>query len=187
MIMLAVAELGRVPLASVIFHKHKLKGIAVVGIVALGYPAVENWAFGFERIVDLRLKPVSAAERELSRADGELAVLLKRREEMKATNSQKREELRRGLEQRDASIAVLTEQLNKEAEVHQKNLDNSRSVPNNPRQMHCAALASGGCALCSGSRSVECRSRGSTGPEKAASVTDRQLNFGRHSRSGKPD
>jgi hypothetical protein len=71
---------------------------------------VENWAFGFERIVDLRLKPVSAAERELSRADGELAVLLKRREEMKATNSQKREELRRGLEQRDASIAVLTEQ-----------------------------------------------------------------------------
>jgi hypothetical protein len=185
MIMLAVAELGRVPLASVIFHKHKLKGIAVVGIVALGYPAVENWAFGFERIVDLRLKPVSAAERELSRADGELAVLLKRREEMKATNSQKREELRRGLEQRDASIAVLTEQLNKEAEVHQKNLEAIREACRIIRDKCIVPRSQAEDARYA--RSVECRSRGSTGPEKAASVTDRQLNFGRHSRSGKPD
>jgi hypothetical protein len=48
MVALAVAELGRVPLASVIYHKHKLmQGIAILGILALGYLAVENWTFGF--------------------------------------------------------------------------------------------------------------------------------------------
>lgn len=65
MVALAVAELGRVPLASVIFHKHKfMQGTAIVGIVALGYLAAENWTFGFERIVDLRLKSVNTAARE---------------------------------------------------------------------------------------------------------------------------
>lgn len=53
MVALAVAELGRVPLSSVIFHKHKLtQGIAILGILALGYLAIENWTFGFERIIN---------------------------------------------------------------------------------------------------------------------------------------
>jgi hypothetical protein len=67
MIALAVAEFGRVPLASVIFQKHKLiQGVAIGGIVALGYLAAENWMFGFERIVDLRLKAVNAARTALA-------------------------------------------------------------------------------------------------------------------------
>jgi hypothetical protein len=38
MVALAAAELGRVPLASVILQKHKLmQGIAILGIFALGY------------------------------------------------------------------------------------------------------------------------------------------------------
>jgi hypothetical protein len=54
MVALAVAELGRVPLASVIFYKHKLmQGIAILGIFALGYLAVENWTFGFERALSI--------------------------------------------------------------------------------------------------------------------------------------
>jgi hypothetical protein len=69
MVVLAVAEFGRVPLASVIFQKHKvIQGISIAGIVALGYLAAENWMFGFERIVDLRLKAVNGASRELTRA-----------------------------------------------------------------------------------------------------------------------
>jgi hypothetical protein len=120
---LAVAELGRVPLASVIFHKHKLmQGIAILGIFALGYLAVENWTFGFERIVDLRLKHVNAARAELARADAEVSALKERREQLTTSNSQKRHELRSGINQRDTSIAELTAQLSKEAEVHQKNL-----------------------------------------------------------------
>src|SRR6516164_11331999 len=101
MVALAVAEFGRVPLASVIFHKHKLmQGIAILGILALGYLAAENWTFGFERIVDLRLKTVNTASREQSRADAELATLAERRKQMTTTDSKKRDELRGGVDQR---------------------------------------------------------------------------------------
>src|SRR6266404_7917976 len=123
MVALAVAELGRVPLASVIFHKHKLmQGIAIIGIVSMGYLAVENWTFGFERIVDLRLTDVNTASRELSRAEAALSALREHRGQMIASGGQKRDELRHGIDQRDASIAELTAQLSKEAEVHQRNL-----------------------------------------------------------------
>jgi len=126
---LAVAEFGRVPLATVIFHKHKLmQGIAIVGIVALGYLAAENWTFGFERVVDLRLKTVNVASREQSRADAELATLVERRKQMTTTDSQKRDELRRGVDQRDSRIVELAAQLSKEAEVHQKNLEGIREA-----------------------------------------------------------
>jgi hypothetical protein len=125
MVALAVAELGRVPLASAIFNKHKLiQGITIVGIMALGYLAAENWTFGFERIVDLRLKIVNAASRELSRADADLAALVERRKQM----TTKRDELRRGINQRNNSIAELSKQLSQEAEVHQKNLEGIREA-----------------------------------------------------------
>jgi hypothetical protein len=124
MVALAVAEFGRVPLASVLYHKHKLmQAIAILGIAALGYLAVENWTFGFERIVDLRLKSVNTASSELSRAEAHLATLEDQSKRMTTSNGQKRDELRRGVEQRDASIAELSTQLSKEAEVHQKNLE----------------------------------------------------------------
>jgi hypothetical protein len=129
MIALAVAEFGRVPLASVIFHKHKvIQGIAIAGIVALGYLAAENWMFGFERIVDLRIKVVNTASRELSRAEAEVAALVERHRQMGTTDSQKRDELRRGVDQRDTSITELRAQLRNEAEVHQKNVDGIREA-----------------------------------------------------------
>src|SRR6267143_1274409 len=129
MVALAVAELGRVPLASVIYDKHKfMQGIAILGIVSLGYLAVENWTFGFERIVDLRLKDVNVASRELSRAEAALSALREHREQMGASSNQKRDELRHGIDKRDASIAELTVQLAKEAEVHQRNLEGIREA-----------------------------------------------------------
>src|SRR5216684_107358 len=129
MVALAVAELGRVPLASVIYHKHKfMQGIAILGILALGYLAVENWTFGFERIVDLRLKAVNAASRELSRVESDLSALVDHRNQIASGSGEKRQELRRGIDQRDTSIAELTSQLSKEAEIHQKNLEGIREA-----------------------------------------------------------
>jgi hypothetical protein len=129
MVALATAELGRVPLASAVFHKHKfMQGIAILGIMALGYLAVENWAFGFERIVNLRLETVNTATSELQRAKADVGGLVELRGQMKTTNREKREELRRGADQRDGSIAALTVQQNKEAEVHQKNLEGIREA-----------------------------------------------------------
>jgi hypothetical protein len=129
MVALAVAELGRVPLASVIYHKHKLmQAVALLGIVALGYLAVENWTFGFDRIVELRLKPVSVASRELSRAKDDLSALSDQRGQTTISNGQTRDELRRGISQRDDSIVGLTTQLGREAEIHQKNLEGIREA-----------------------------------------------------------
>jgi hypothetical protein len=100
-----------------------MQGVAIVGLVALGYLAAENWTFGFERIVDLRLKGVNAASRELSRTDAERAALVERRQQMTTTDGQKRDELRRGADQRDVSMTELRKQIRVEAEVHQKNLE----------------------------------------------------------------
>src|SRR6266478_3439009 len=123
MVALAVAELGRVPLASVIYHKHKLmQGVAILGILALGYLAIENWTFGFERIVDLRLKSVNVASQELRRAEFELAAVKTQRGQATIDGKEKREELRRGLAQWDDSIARHTTQLSEEAKSHQENL-----------------------------------------------------------------
>jgi flagellar biosynthesis chaperone FliJ len=90
--------------------------------------AVENWTFGFERVVDLRLKPVNAATRDLQRAEAELTRLKDQREHMAASRGQNRNELRTGVVQRDAGIAELTAQLGKEAEVHQRNLEGIREA-----------------------------------------------------------
>jgi hypothetical protein len=129
MVALAAAEAGRVPLASVIYSKHKLmQGIAILGILALGYLAVENWTFGFERIVDLRLKTVNTASRELSHVESDLSALLNQRNQLASSAGEKRQELRRGIEQRDTSIAELTSQLNKKADIHQKNLEGIREA-----------------------------------------------------------
>jgi hypothetical protein len=70
-----------------------MQGIAILGIVALGYLAVENWTFGFERIVDLRLKHVNAASRQLSRAEADLSELVDQRKEETTSSGQKRNEL----------------------------------------------------------------------------------------------
>jgi hypothetical protein len=74
--MIAVAELARIPLISVLFHRHKvMQAIALIGIVFLAGLAFENWMFGFERIVELRLKSVSAADLALTTAEANLRDL----------------------------------------------------------------------------------------------------------------
>ena len=129
MAVLAVAELGRVPLASVVYNKHVfMRGVAILGILVLSYLAVENWTFGFERIVDLRLKPVNVASRELSRSEAEFSALVQQRKLNTDGSSAKRDELRQGIEQRDASIKELSAQLSQAAEVHRGNLDGIRDA-----------------------------------------------------------
>jgi hypothetical protein len=92
--MIAVAELGRIPLTSVLFHRHKvMQVIAIVGIVFLAGLAFENWMFGFERIVELRLKYVSAADLVLTKAEANLRDLNSKRESANTGDSNRRREL----------------------------------------------------------------------------------------------
>jgi hypothetical protein len=117
MVMLPLAELGRVPLASVLFHRHKvMQMVAISGILVLGYLAVENWTFGFERIVQLRMKTVSAAAMVLSQAEAKEKDLVKQRENAIKGDDGKRKELRDGTAQRNA-------ELKDAAATHKTNLD----------------------------------------------------------------
>src|SRR5262249_2235239 len=100
----------------------------ILGIVALGYLAVENWTFGFERIVDLRLKPVNTARADALRAEDELSRLEDQRKRMTTSDDHKRDELRRGIKERDSSIDGLKAQVREAGETHQKNLDRIREA-----------------------------------------------------------
>jgi hypothetical protein len=129
MVALAAAELGRVPLASSFYSKcFLIQLIAIIGIFSLGYIAIENWTFSFERIVDLRLKIVNAASRDAQLAISEASGLREQQSQLRENSEAKRNELRDGLAQRNANIADLTVQLAKDADIHQKNLEGIREA-----------------------------------------------------------
>jgi hypothetical protein len=94
--MIAVAELGRIPLTSLLFRRHKVvQAVALVGIVVLAGLAFENWLFGFERIVELRLRPVSEVSLVLSKAEADLKNLEEAKNSTAGDDTGRRKELRR--------------------------------------------------------------------------------------------
>jgi hypothetical protein len=98
-----------------------MQAVALSGMLVLGYLAVENWTFGFERIVQLRLDPVNKAQLALSHAETEYADLEKQRDQTATGDSRKRDELRDGISKRDAAIK-------EEDETHRKNLEAIREA-----------------------------------------------------------
>jgi hypothetical protein len=129
MVALAAAELGRVPLASAFYSKYFLiQLVAIIGILSLGYIAIENWTFSFERIVDLRLRTLNVASRDVQLAISEASGLREQQSQLRQNSEAKRNELRDGIRQRNANITDLTLQLAKDAEIHQKNLEGIREA-----------------------------------------------------------
>jgi hypothetical protein len=117
MVMVALAELGRIPLTSVLYERHKrMQIVALIGITVLAGIAFENWFLGFERIVEQRLKPVSAAALVQSRKEDELADKEKQRAEAGAMEAQARDEFREEREANEDAIA-------KENKAHRDNID----------------------------------------------------------------
>ena len=120
--MIAVAELGRIPLTSLLFHRHRvMQVVAFAGIVFLAGLAFENWLFGFERIVALRLKSVTEASLVLSKARAELESLEKDRAAVAGGNSERRDELRGDLD-------GVREQLQVKEDNHLKKLEEIRKT-----------------------------------------------------------
>jgi hypothetical protein len=123
MIVLAVAELGRVPLVSAFFHRSKMvRCLCLLAIVALSYLAIENWTIGFERLFSMRLDEVMTALSAVTRAEADQLVLEK--EYDKEADAEKRAELRIGVKTREASIAALGDQVRAASEAHSHNLLN---------------------------------------------------------------
>lgn len=116
LVVLAVAELGRVPLASVLFSKHRgMQVVAITGIAVLGYLAVENWTFGFERVVDMRSKQVKEAHLVVDHKEAELKALEDQHKQTASGDTSKRDELRKLIKDRG-------EDLKDQAKTHQDNL-----------------------------------------------------------------
>jgi hypothetical protein len=118
--MIAVAELGRIPLTSVIFRRHTVMQIvALVGIIVLAGLAFENWTFGFERIVQLRLKPVNEAKIALLQVQDRRDNLVQQHKDSAGGNVDKRNELRQGVKDRKDAIEA-------EEKSHRANLEEQR-------------------------------------------------------------
>jgi hypothetical protein len=132
MVMVAFAELGRIPLTSVLYERHKrMQIVALIGIAVLAGIAVENWFLGFERIVDQRLKPVTAATLVQSRKEDELADKERERAEATGAEAKARDEFRKEREANEAAIAI-------ENKAHQDNIDQfTKSCRLTPRNDQC--------------------------------------------------
>lgn len=117
MVMIGFAELGRIPLTSILFHRNtRMQIIAIIGIISLAGVATENWFLGFERIVQPQLAPVSAGILAQSKKEDELADKEKQRAEAANQEAQARGEFRKEREANEEAI-------NNEIEAHQKNTD----------------------------------------------------------------
>jgi hypothetical protein len=118
--MMAVAELGRIPLTSVLFHRHKvMQAVALLGILVLAGLAFENWTFGFERIVDLRLKSVTETALALKQAKDHVERLTQQRDDAASGDEGKRTELQHGIQERKDALAT-------ETKTHKQNLEEIR-------------------------------------------------------------
>jgi hypothetical protein len=76
--LLAATELLRLPLTNALCQKRGIlvRGIALVALLIAASIAIENWYFGMERIVTLRMRPVQEARVALSEARGALGNLV---------------------------------------------------------------------------------------------------------------
>ena len=79
--------------------------LAIMGIVVLVGLAFENWLFGFERIVALRLKPVTEADLVLTKAEAAYNDLEKKHSSSASGNKDRREDLKSQLKSVDDHLA----------------------------------------------------------------------------------
>src|SRR5262245_61483397 len=115
--MIAIAELGRIPLASLLFRRHKaVQAVALAGIVVLAGLAFENWTFGFERIVELRLKPVSAADLVLSKAEADRKDAESKRNSAAKGDNGRRDDFK-------AQLEVVQTAINTESDNFHRNME----------------------------------------------------------------
>src|SRR5262249_43094023 len=100
------------------------QALAFIGVVFLAGLAFENWTFGFERIVALRLKPVSAASLAVAQADAKLNDVKSAGDNATSRDARRREEL-------DSQLKDIETQIKIENDRHSE--DMLRGIPNRCR------------------------------------------------------
>ena len=133
--MIAVAELGRIPLTSLLFRRHKvMQVVALVGIVVLAGLAFENWLFGFERIVALQLKPVTAADLVLTKAEAAYNDINNKHANSGRGNKDRREDLKSQLAEIESQIKQENENFNNNMKAISDSCHKVREVCVQPQQ-----------------------------------------------------
>jgi hypothetical protein len=127
---IAATELLRVPFAQACIHKASIfvKALALVSLVGLSGLALENWIFGLERVVSIRLNNVTAARTEHIEAQSTYDQLINSDQRTASAGQEKKNEfdsriggLERQIKSTELSIA-------KADEAYRSNLQSIRET-----------------------------------------------------------
>jgi len=101
LVVLASTELLRIPLAQAFQRKRRLvpRALALATLLPICRIALENWTFGIERIVNLRLAQVESRRETLRRAEDRLKVALDDRQHQADAAAGGRDALQRRIEE----------------------------------------------------------------------------------------
>jgi hypothetical protein len=121
---IAATELLRVPLAQNIATNRATfsRLLGVVALVAVSSLAVENWIFGLERIVTLRLAEVTEAKTAQKLAKDKIADAVSHTGNAEMRGKEQREELAQRLKDRQVTIDAITKSREGADATHRANL-----------------------------------------------------------------
>jgi hypothetical protein len=111
--MIAVAELSRIPLVQLFFYSRSylIRIACLVAVIATAGLTIENFAFGIERLVNLRAEDVTTARKAQILAEENLEHLAILQGQSLAALQLRREQLEASRDDRTRDIETLTQQV----------------------------------------------------------------------------
>src|SRR5215207_5869227 len=109
--MVAVAELSRIPLVQLFFYTRSrlIQGACLLAVFATAGLTIENFAFGIERLISLRVEDVTAARVVKDEAEENLRRKLDHHSHRIDVLASQRHEIAVQLNERDKELAQLTQ------------------------------------------------------------------------------
>lgn len=111
--MIAVAELSRIPLVQLFFYarSYLIRITCLVAVVATAGLTIENFAFGIERLVNLRAEDVTTARKAQTAAEENQVRLVLLQEQSLGSIQGQREQLEASRDERTQEIERLNQQI----------------------------------------------------------------------------
>lgn len=127
---LAATELLKVPLAQASVRKRSfaVRGLALAGVVLLSGLAVENWAFGLERIVTMRLTEVNEARERYLEVKDRLDAAQRSAEMVEKSSQNQLAEFTKQINMHQETIKSLDEARRHENQAYAENLSAIRQT-----------------------------------------------------------
>ena len=122
LVVLAMTELLRIPLAQAFQRRRSVvaRGLALAALLPICAIAFENWTFGIERVVALRMADVEPAREALRRAEGAVAAAEAERARQAAASRDGRADLQKRIEEGRRQQEELGRQAEAAARAHRE-------------------------------------------------------------------